>query len=130
MPKHSNVIYSCTVVSTIIISTEVVHPTVQNMIKHLSEVCNDWFVIGIALYVPEEKLRETELCINLHGLERCMVVMIELWLESPNASWDQVASALELVGHSTLASTIKQQYMCDQPSRECYIVLMITDTRS
>ena len=101
------------------VHADIVRPTLQTMIHHLNEVHNDWFVIGIALNVPHNKLQRTEFEYFRSGLKRCMVEMIQYWLDFPNASWEQVVKALDIVGHSTLASTIKQQYLWDQPSCEC-----------
>ena len=37
--------------------TDPTTPTLQAMMRHLSEVHSDWFVFGIALGVPISKLR-------------------------------------------------------------------------
>ena len=104
--------------SIMFVYADIVCPTLQTMLHHLNKVHDDWFVIGIALNVPYEKLRDTEMHYERYGSKRCMAEMTQYWLDFPNASWEQVVKSLELVGHSTLASTIKQQYLRDQPSCE------------
>ena len=87
------------------------------MLQHLNEVRNEWFMIGIALGVPLTKLREIEASYTKEGAMRCMLEMVQYWLDTtPAACWEQVARALEQVNQLTLAATIKQKYLWDQPS--------------
>ena len=56
-------------------------------------------------------------------LKQQMAEMIQYWLDNtPDASWEQVVRALEHIGHFTLALTIKQQFLWDQPTCECVYV--------
>ena len=91
------------------------------MLHHLDAVHSDWFLIGIALKIPHRKLRSLEFLHSHSSSNHCMSEMIYYWLDSPNASWDQVVNALELVGHSELALILKQQYLWDHPTCECAI---------
>ena len=85
------------------------------MLQHLNEVKNDWFMIGIALGVPLTKLREIEASYTKEG--RCLLEMVQYWLDTtPAACWEQVARALKQVNQLTLAATIKQKYLWDQPA--------------
>ena len=87
------------------------------MLHHLNEVRNKWFMFGIALGVPLIKLREIEASYTREG--RCMLEMIQYWLDTtPAACWEQVARALEQVNQLTLAATIRQKYLWDQPPSE------------
>ena len=89
------------------------------MLQHLNEVRNEWFMIGIALGVRLIKLREIEASYTKEGMMRCMLEMVQYWLDTtPAACWEQVARALEQVNQLTLAATIKQKYLWDQPSSE------------
>ena len=91
----------------------------QLMLQHLNEVRNEWFMIGIALGVPLTKLREIEASYTKEGTMRCMLEMVQYWLDTtPAACWDQVARALEQINQLTLAATIKQRYLWDQPPSE------------
>ena len=86
----------------------------QLMLQHLNEVRNEWFMIGIAIGVPLTKLREIEASYTKEG--RCLLEMVQYWLDTtPAACWEQVARALEQVNQLTLAATIKQKYLWDQP---------------
>ena len=93
------------------------------MVQYLIAMHNDWFVIALALGLPHydlENIKRSSIVTGPKGPKRIMVEIIQYWLHrTPDASWEQVVSALELVGHSTLASTIKQQYLLDQPPCEC-----------
>ena len=76
-------------------------------------------MFGIALGVPLTKLREIEALYTKEGLGRCMLEMAQYWLDTtPAACWEQVARALEQVNQLTLAATIKQKYLWDQPPSE------------
>ena len=89
----------------------------QLMLQHLNEVRNEWFMIGIALGVPITKLREIEASFTKEGTMRCLLEMVQYWLDTtPAACWEQVARALEQVNQLTLAATIKQKYLWDQPA--------------
>ena len=101
-------------------------PGLQLMLNHLNEVRNEWFMIGIALGVPLTKLREIEASYTKEGTMRCMLEMVQYWLDTtPAACWEQVARALEQVNQLTLAATIKQKYLWDQPPSEWMHVCML-----
>ena len=90
-------------------------PTLQAMLAHLSEVGSDWFVFGIALGVPISKLRSIEASHLKEGVKRCIVEMMQYWLDTtPATCWQQVSAALEQVDLITLASRVKQKYLWDQ----------------
>ena len=88
----------------------------QLMLHHLNEVKNGWFMIGIALGVPLTKLKDIEASYPQGGVPRWLAEMVQYWLDTtPAACWEQVARALEQVDQVTLAATIKQKYLWDQP---------------
>ena len=101
-------------------------PTLQAMLVDLSvsEVGSDWFVLGIALGVPIGKMRSIEVSYLKEGVKRCMVEMLQYWLDTtPAACWQQVSSALEQVDLITLASRVKQKYLwADHPEGVCLCV--------
>ena len=79
-------------------------------------------MIGIALGVTLTKLREIEASYTKEGMTRCMLEMVQYWLDTtPTACWEQVARALEQVNQLRLAATIKQKYLWDQPPGECIV---------
>ena len=96
----------------------------QLMLRHLNEVRNEWFMIGIALGVPLTKLREIEASYTKEGTMRCLLEMVQYWLDTtPAACWEQVARALEQVNQVTLAATIKQKYLWDQPAPSEWLIV-------
>ena len=100
-------------------------PTLQAMLVDLSvsEVGSDWFVLGIALGVPIGKMRSIEVSYLKEGVKRCMVEMLQYWLDTtPAACWQQVSAALEQVDLITLASRVKQKYLWDNPEGVCVCV--------
>ena len=89
-------------------------PTLQAMLVHLSEVGSDWFVFGSVLGVPISKLKSIEAYHLKEGVKRCILEMMQYWLDTtPAACWQQVTAALEQVDLITLASRIKQKYLWD-----------------
>ena len=86
-------------------------PTLQAMLVHLSEVGSDWFVFGVALGMPISKLRSIEASHLKEGVKRCIVEMLQYWLDTtPAACWQQVIATLEQVDLIALASQIKEKY--------------------
>ena len=84
----------------------------------LQQQCSRSRVVHDRQYsAPLTKLREIEASYTKEGAMRCMLEMVQYWLDTtPAACWEQVARALEQVNQLTLAATIKQKYLWDQPS--------------
>ena len=56
----------------------------------------DWYTLGVFLKMPSENLDDIEKRFSTAGLKRCKIALFNLWLQrNPNASWDQIALALE-----------------------------------
>ena len=90
---------------------DISRPTVQLLLSELSEVADDWFILGVALGVHVRKLREIKASNNQEGVKHWMIDMFQSWLDSnPTASWEDVLRALEQLGHLTLASRLKPKY--------------------
>ena len=84
------------------------------MFRHLSIVSDDWYMIGIALGILLGKLQHIEVSHQDSEPKHLMAKMIQYWLDNtPSACWEQVAKALEQVGHSWLALNIKRHYLLD-----------------
>ena len=70
-----------------------------------------WFVFGIALGLPIIKLKSIEASHLKEGVKRCIVEMLQYWLDTtPAACWQQVIATLEQVDLIALASRIKEKY--------------------
>ena len=86
-------------------------PTLQAMLVHLSEVGSDWFIFGVALGLQISKLKSIEASHLKEGVKRCIVEMLQYWLDTtPAASWQQVIATLKQVDLTALASQIEQNY--------------------
>ena len=91
--------------------------TVQQVIKELKKL-DDWFVFGVALDVPVSELRKIESSCPRGSVERCKIETIQYWLDNnADASWKELARALELIDQLVLAATVKHKYLwtpCEQ----------------
>ena len=86
-------------------------PTVQELDQQLKDIVN-WE--RLAIHLP--KITQTDIDIikqdNPLNVNRQKQALFDKWLRSyPNASWDAVVLALEVIDENTLAQNIqKQQY--------------------
>ena len=85
-------------------------PSVAALLRELKRVKN-WHMLGIYLDVPPEELKAiSQQFLNAEGIDRCKAELFELWLKlTPNASWDDVVSALEGISEKRLAEEIKSR---------------------
>ena len=96
--------------------------SVVGLLEELHQVA-DWYMLGVYLGLPREELSHIES--QFHGLRRCKTEMFDLWLRSsPNASWDQIALALEKCGEKVLARRIHELHpvtpsVCAVPTDRC-----------
>ena len=84
-------------------------PTVQELDRQLKDIVN-WE--RLAIHLP--KITQTDIEIikqdNPSNLISQKQVLFDKWLESyPNASWDAVVLALEVIDENTLAENIQSQ---------------------
>ena len=87
-------------------------PTLQLLLEALKDF-DDWFVFGAFLGVPVKQLRKIESS-HLRGdfLDRCKIDMLQYWLDNNvNASWKDVARALEQIDQLVLATAVKHKYL-------------------
>ena len=74
----------------------------------------DWYTLGVFLKMPSENLDDIEKRFSTAGLKRCKIALFNLWLQrNPNASWDQIALALEKCDQIAMADRIRK---CHLPS--------------
>ena len=71
---------------------------------------SDWYMLGVWLKMPTEDLKDIEnRFASTAGLKRCKTELFTLWLQrNPNASWDQIAQALEKVDQIAMAERIRK----------------------
>ena len=68
----------------------------------------EWYALGTCLELRREDLVDIEQRFLREGLRRCKIELFYLWTKStPDASWEQLAAALERIGENTLADQIR-----------------------
>ena len=73
---------------------------------------NDWYSLGVALLVPVSKLQEIMASSPQGGIARWRIDLLQYWLDStPTASWSDIITALEKIGHHTLSARLKSKYL-------------------
>ena len=70
----------------------------------------DWYMLGVWLKMPTEDLKDIESRFaSTAGLTRCKTELFTLWLQrNPNASWDQIAQALEKCNQIAMSDRIRK----------------------
>ena len=70
----------------------------------------DWYTMGVFLKMPTKDLDDIEKRFSTaHGVTRCKIALFTLWLQrNPNASWDQIAQALEKCDQIGMADRIRK----------------------
>ena len=86
-------------------------PTVQELDRQLKDIVN-WE--RLAIHLPKITQHDVDIIKqeNPSSVSRQKQALFDKWLRSyPNASWDAVVLALEVINENTLAQNIqKQQY--------------------
>ena len=78
---------------------------------------NDWYSLGVALLVPVSKLKEIKSSSPQEGIAQWRIDLLQYWLDStPTASWSDIITALEKIGHHTLSARLRTKYL---PSISC-----------
>ena len=73
---------------------------------------NDWYSLGVALLVPVSKLKEIITSSPKEGTARWRIDLLQHWLDStPTASWSDIITALEKIGHHTLSARLRSKYL-------------------
>ena len=86
----------------------------------------DWYMLGMYLKLPRDKLTEIERQFSGHGARRCKLEMFDLWMKlNPDASWELIVLALEKCGETALAGHVRERHLpsvapseLDQATRE------------
>ena len=87
----------------------------------------DWYTLGVWLKMPSEDLKDIEnRYASTAGLKRCKIELFTLWLQrNPNASWDQIAQALEKCDQIAMADRIR-----DRKTAKCHLPPTVPATAS
>ena len=68
----------------------------------------EWYVLGTCLELRREDLLDIEQRFLREGLRRCKIELFYLWTKTtPDASWEQLAAALERMGEKASADQIR-----------------------
>ena len=72
---------------------------------------SDWYSLGVALRVPPSKLKEIMQSAPQVGIQYWRIELLQYWLDStPSASWSDIVTALEKIGHHTLSARLREKY--------------------
>ena len=86
------------------------------LLEELKEV-DDWYMLGAYLNVPVYQLNKIQSTHTQDGVERCKLAMLQYWLDNTmNASWKDIARALEQLNMLTLAARLKWKYLRTLPA--------------
>ena len=86
--------------------------TTLDILQETDQV-TDWFSLGVFLKMPSKVLKDIERRFSDEGLQRCKIELFSSWVERDlDASWDQIALALEKCNQNATADRIR---MCHLP---------------
>ena len=84
---------------------------VQHLSSELQSVTN-WYQLGIHLGLETHELDMVQMDYAHQGNDRQRLQMLDLWLQrTPNATWEDVVRALELIGRNRVAENIRQKHI-------------------
>ena len=95
-----------------ICSAGISKPTKPQLLKELyCTVASEWLPIGTLLEISDGELNT--IAEHEHGDPRkCLMAMLSVWLHrtNPQASWPDIADAVEFTGRPDIAQQIRQKY--------------------
>ena len=84
---------------------------VKNLSSELTTITN-WYLLGLYLNLQTHDLSKIQQDHAHHGNDRQMLEMLALWLRrTPNATWEDVVSALKQMEENRVAENIRQKYL-------------------
>ena len=88
----------------------------MNLLLEAVSNVTDWHGLGRRLGLTMSQLRRIEITFHIHGVERIKAEMFDVWLKSsPNASWADLITALEVMGMDSVASNVRAAYSPTAP---------------
>ena len=83
---------------------------VRNLSSELTTITN-WYQLGLNLNLQMHELDKIQQDHAHQGNDRQMLVMLGLWLRrTPNATWEDVVSALQKMGENRVAENVRQKH--------------------
>ena len=82
--------------------------------KELEDVERDWYKFGFTLEIPVKTLEEIE---DKDGMRRYMLAMLNEWLDTGEATWEQLQVALVRIGNVTLSESL-EKYIREQEQQQ------------
>lgn len=78
----------------------------------LKKVAHDWPCIAVQLSFEHGEIRRIETDYSNKGSERCLMEMLGVWIgrSTPQPTWEELASAMDVRGHNNLALHIRNKY--------------------
>ena len=89
-------------------------PTIPQLVDVMRieniEITTKWYELGLKLVDSNEVLKVIETD-NPHNTNTCCRVMFQKWLEkTPNASWNQLVTALDDIKMNTAADAVRKLF--------------------
>ena len=91
-----------------------VHLSVESFTKELEDVERDWYKFGFVLGIPVKTLEEIE---DKDGMRRYMLAMLNEWLGTGEATWEQLQVALKRIGNVRLSKSL-EKYTGEQKQQQ------------
>ena len=86
------------------------HVSLLDLLEETKKV-TDWYTLGLYLKMQSEDLKDIEQKYSSEGLKRYKIELFTLWTKrNPNASWAQIAMALEKCDENETAERIRERY--------------------
>ena len=77
-----------------------------------TKTLTDWYTLGVFLKMPNEELKDIDRRLSREGLQRCKIELFNSWMKRyPNASWAEMANALEKCNEIAAADRIRQCHL-------------------
>ena len=72
----------------------------------------DWYALGVFLKMSSEELKDIERRLSDEGIRRCKIELFTCWMKRyPNASWTEIALALNKCDENESADRIRQCHL-------------------
>ena len=97
-----------------VLFTTLVHLSVESFTKELEDVERDWYKFGFALGIRVKTLEEIE---DKNGMRRYMLAMLNEWLGTGEATWEQLQVALVRTGNVRLSESL-EKYIREQEQQQ------------
>ena len=85
--------------------------SLPDLLKVTNKV-TDWYALGVFLKMPSEELQDIERRLSGEGIRRCKIELFTCWMKRyPNASWTEIALALEDCDEKAIADQVRQCHL-------------------